>query len=347
MAETQKAVAKIESPVARGIEISTTGGALVKDVGQAIEIAKLMSVSGAAVPVHIRNNAGTCLAVAIQAWEWSMNPFAVANKSYVVNDRLAYESALYNAVVTRRAPIVGRLKAVFSGEGASRRCTISATLLDDVGGGEVDYLSPKFGEINPKNSPLWKNDPDQQLFYFSVRAFVRRHFPDVMMGVYTVDELQDSTIIPARPAREIGTVDVSAVLGKGIEATSQPGGSAETAPQPLKADEPAAEDDAPAPEGESAAEPEPAPGAAPAEPSMVDQVRMAWGVRLKELKGIFDADIVDEQLDHHCQIWGKGMTLAEIEVKHPTWLPKLLANIEGHQIPKDRFDFNVNPGPGA
>jgi hypothetical protein len=48
-----------------------------------------------------------------------------------------------------------------------------------------------------KNSPLWKGDVDQQLFYYSVRAFARRHFPDVMMGIYTVDELIDAGAIPS------------------------------------------------------------------------------------------------------------------------------------------------------
>jgi hypothetical protein len=176
----------------------------VKDVSQAMEVAKMMSISGSAVPPHIRNNPGTCLAVAIQAWEWSMNPFAVANKSYVVNDRLAYEASLYNAVATRRAPIVGRVQMAYSGEGATRRCTVSATLKESEGGGVVEYTSPLVSQINPKNSPLWKNDPDQQLSYFSVRAFVRRHFPDVMMGVYTVDEMQDTTILPVE-ARVVDT----------------------------------------------------------------------------------------------------------------------------------------------
>ena len=181
----------LNRPVAGAIELKTNGGLVVKDVGEAMEIAKMMSISGSAVPAHIRKNPGACLAVAIQAWEWSMNPFAVANKSYVVNDRLAYESALYNAVATRRAPVDGRLQISYSGEGQSRQCKITARLKESAGGGDVEYTSPLFSQINPKNSPLWKNDPDQQLFYFSVRAFVRRHFPDVMMGVYTVDELED------------------------------------------------------------------------------------------------------------------------------------------------------------
>lgn len=184
---------KVDRPTAGAISVSMQGGLAVQNMAQAMEVAKLMSVSGAAVPAHLRNNPGACLAIGIQGWEWGVNPFAIANKSYVVNDRLAYESALYHAVVLRRAPIQGRLKIEYTGEGMSRKCRVAARLRPGHFGEEgiVDYESPLFSAISPKNSPLWKNDPDQQLFYFSIRAFARRHFPDVMMGVYTVDELQD------------------------------------------------------------------------------------------------------------------------------------------------------------
>ena len=43
----------------------------------------------------------------------------------------------------------------------------------------VDYESPEIGKIPTKNSPLWKSDPAQQLFYFAARSLARRHFPDV------------------------------------------------------------------------------------------------------------------------------------------------------------------------
>ena len=183
----------ITKPIAGAIQVSMTGGLAVQDMSQAMEVAKLMAIAGMAVPGHLRNNPGGCLAVAIQGWEWGINPFAIANKSYVVNDRLAYESSLFHAVVLRRAPIIGRLKIEYAGQAGTRTCKVSAKVRPE--GDEpvesVDYESPQIQNIRPQNSPLWKNDPDQQLFYFAVRAFTRRHFPDVMMGVYTADELQD------------------------------------------------------------------------------------------------------------------------------------------------------------
>lgn len=117
-------------------------------------------------------------------------PFAVANKSYSVSNRLAYESQLVQAVILQRAPIKGRFKIEYEGDGAKRRCRVSAVT---TGGDTVEYLSPEVGTIPVKNSPLWKGDPDQQLFYYSGRALCRRHFPDVLLGVYTNDEMEADT----------------------------------------------------------------------------------------------------------------------------------------------------------
>lgn len=197
LAKVERIEGKINAQTLGGIAVSPTKGMAVSSMDQAMEVAKLMSVSGSAVPRHLRGNPGACLAVAIQGWEWGINPFAIANKSYEVNDRLGYESAIFHAVVVKRAPIVGRIRSSYSGVGAQRSCRVEATLTD--GTGNVDYTSPVIGDIKPQNSPLWKGDPDQQLFYYSVRAFARRHFPDVMMGIVTTDELIDAP--PEAPER--------------------------------------------------------------------------------------------------------------------------------------------------
>lgn len=178
---------KIDKTVSAETGISSTGAMAFANVAQIMEFAKAMSIAEVAIPKHLRNNPGACLAVCIQASEWEMSPFAVANKSYSVNDRLAYEAQLVNAVILKRAPIVGRFKIEYNGNGEQRTCKVTVKLRD---GETVSYESPPVHKIAVKNSPLWKGDPDQQLFYYSSRAMCRRHFPDVLLGVYTVDELQ-------------------------------------------------------------------------------------------------------------------------------------------------------------
>ena len=190
---------RINPEAAGAISIGETGNITPQNMAGLMEFAKLMAISQVAIPKHLRDNPGACLAVCIQASEWEMSAFAVANKSYSVNDRLAYESQLVNAVILRRAPIVGRFKVEYSGTGDTRRCKVSAKLKD---GEIVEYESPEFSKITTKNSPLWKSDPDQQLFYFSSRSMCRRHFPDVMLGVYTEDELEPQirNVTPQAPA---------------------------------------------------------------------------------------------------------------------------------------------------
>jgi hypothetical protein len=77
----------------------------------------------------------------------------------------------------------------FDGEGEDRRCIVTATLRET--GETLEYISPPFSKIQPKNSPLWKTKPDLQLYYNTSRDFCRAYFPDVLLGVYSQEELRD------------------------------------------------------------------------------------------------------------------------------------------------------------
>jgi len=145
-------------------------------------------VSGQAIPPHLRGQPGFCLAICIQAMEWRFSPFAVANKSYVVNDRIGYESQLIHAVIEERAPIIGRLRHSFSGKDLTRRCKVWAYV--DGEESPLEYESPEIQQIKVKNSPLWTSKPDLQLYYNASRDWARVYFPEVILGVYTEDEIE-------------------------------------------------------------------------------------------------------------------------------------------------------------
>lgn len=156
-------------------------------MAEVVQFAKVMCTADIALPRHLRGNAGACMAVAMQAMEWNLSPFAVASKSYAVNGAIAYEAQLIAAVVNTRSGIKGRLKYKFEGEGHALKCTVSGILDDE----ECVYTSPAIGSITTKNSPLWKSDPQQQLGYFSARSWARRHCPEVILGVYDRDEAEE------------------------------------------------------------------------------------------------------------------------------------------------------------
>lgn len=62
-----------------------------------------------------------------------------------------------------------------------------------------------------RNSTLWADDPRQQLAYLAVKRWSRLYCPDVLLGVYTPDELEERTereINPA-PAQRVSVQEIT------------------------------------------------------------------------------------------------------------------------------------------
>ncbi|PQH12724.1 RecT family recombinase [Raoultella ornithinolytica] len=169
-------------------------------MNQLVRFAELMAQSKATVPAHLAGKPSDCLAVTMQAAQWGMNPFAVAQKTHVVNGTLGYEAQLVNAVVSSSNLLATRLNYRWDGDwskvnGKSDKSpdltvTVWATLK-----GETDprTLTISMQQAGVRNSPLWEQDPRQQLAYLCVKRWARLHAPDVLLGVYTPDELQETT----------------------------------------------------------------------------------------------------------------------------------------------------------
>lgn len=143
------------------------------------------------VPKHLRGKQADCLAVLLQSMRWNMDPFAVAQKTYFVNDGMAYEAQLVNAIILARAPLKNRPKITWEGEGDTLTCTVSATFEGD---DEPQVFTAENKTISTRNSPLWKQQPKQQLAYFATRAWARIYCPDVLMGIYTKEEFEDTSM---------------------------------------------------------------------------------------------------------------------------------------------------------
>lgn len=222
---------------------SSLGGIAFTNMAEVVNFASLMSASDIAIPKHLRSNPGACCAIIIQAIEWKMSPFAVAGKSYVVNDRIGYESQLIHAVIEQRAPLTGRLKNRFTGEGGKRRCIISASVKGEKE--PLEFQSAEFDQIQPKNSPLWKTKPDLQLYYNASRDWARMYFPDVILGVYAEDEIDDTR--PSQADEKLpGESKAAMMVRKAKERKQEPAPAPEPAPeqQPAPTDPPDAHEQA-------------------------------------------------------------------------------------------------------
>ena len=150
------------------------------------------------VPAHISPHPckpADCLAVALQAAQWGMNPYAVAQEAHVINGSLGYEAQLVNTVITSMAPTKHRLHYEWFGpwenvigkfvekqsQKGNKYIAPNWTMADEKGCGVRVWATMK-GEDEPRilelllsqaqvrNFTFWGSDPKQQLAYLAVNA---------------------------------------------------------------------------------------------------------------------------------------------------------------------------------
>jgi len=154
-----------------------------------MSMAKMMAGSKVTVPKHLQGSEGDCAAIVIQATNWGMNPFAVAQKTHLVNGVLGYEAQLVNAVIQSSNAIKGNFSYEYQGDGNQLSCRVGATL-----NGQADIIWGewlKSSDVTTKNSPLWETNPRQQMGYLQVKNWARLYCPGAILGVYTADEIED------------------------------------------------------------------------------------------------------------------------------------------------------------
>lgn len=155
---------------------------------QMMAVAQSMSEAAVTVPQHFRGKPGDCLAVVMQATQWNMNPYAVAQKTHVVNGTLGYEAQLVHAVLQATGAIEGTFSYEYRGEAAALECRVGAVCRGDTTITWGEWLSAT--QVTTKNSPLWKTNPRQQIGYLQVKNWARAFKPGAILGVYTTDELE-------------------------------------------------------------------------------------------------------------------------------------------------------------
>ncbi len=158
-----------------------------------MQVADIMS-KAKLVPEHLQGKPADCLLVVEQARRWNMSPFAVAQETYLVKQKLLFGGKLVTAVINTRAPVKHSLRFSYSGEGDKCEVTVSATLR---GEDEPREYSITIGEAKAVagTSSLWKTDPKQQAAYFAARFWARRHCPEVILGVWGEDEIDAAPVM--------------------------------------------------------------------------------------------------------------------------------------------------------
>lgn len=211
-------------------EADTTAAIFSPDGLQKLQaFAEIMAQGKVTVPAHLSGKPADCLAIALQAAQWRMNPYAVAQKTHLVNGTLGYEAQLVNAVITSSTAVQGRFRYEYGGNWDNFRpgdrnpntekglCVrVGAVLCGETEITWGEWLELEF--VTTRNSPLWKTAPKQQLAYLAVKYWARLYCPDVILGVYTPDEFEPAR----RTERDITPVRSSGDLNNLINQKPEP-----------------------------------------------------------------------------------------------------------------------------
>lgn len=215
----------------------------VQALTQLQAVAGLMAQAAVTVPEHLRGNTADCMAIIMQAMQWGMNPYAVAQKTHLVNGVLGYEAQLVNAVISSSNAIVGRFHYEYEGDWSKCASSREEIVKKPAKGGgtydkkemvrgwtsadeqglsvrvgavirgesEITWGEPVFlSSVITRNSPLWISNPKQQIAYLALKYWARLYCPAVVLGVYTPDEVEQRTereINPA-PAQRVSLADI-------------------------------------------------------------------------------------------------------------------------------------------
>lgn len=159
------------------------GPLLPNTIGEAVQVAELLSRSRV-IGDHLRGSVADCFLIVNQARLWRMDPFALAQGTAFIHGKMMYEGKVIAAVVHSLGNLSGRLNYEYSGAGDSRTVTVTGTLRGED--------SPRTVEVRLKDArttnKMWSSQPDQQLAYYGVRVWARRHVPEVVLGVYALED---------------------------------------------------------------------------------------------------------------------------------------------------------------
>jgi hypothetical protein len=245
-----------------------------------ITFGEMMSKSAVTVPKHLQGKPADCTAIAMQAAQWRMNPFAVAQKTHISQSgALGYEGQLINAVITTSGAlqdrpdfeflgdwgrILGKVKEE-RGQNGGKYYVATWDKADEEGLGvivtatirgerEKRSVTVMMTQAYPRFSTQWATDPQQQITFLAVRKFARRYVPDAILGVYTVDELPGfdtfdndtgAPVTAAAPAAKVARKPKAEQAADVTDVTAK--GEAPAAPAPAAAAAPPAPVGAPAP----------------------------------------------------------------------------------------------------
>lgn len=208
------------------------------------------------IPEAYRGKPSDCFIAVQVAYRMRIDPFAYMQASYIVHGKPAIEAKLAVAMLNTSGKIKGRLKYRETRDQSRKLIGCQAWAIDaetgeQLEGPEITWQLVKAEKWDSKPGSKWLTMPDMMFTYRAAMFFIRKHCPEVLMGMQTVDEVQD---IYEEPAKTPPTGRIS--LRRNGSNTLPPGVGEGPAPEAAESGEQQTESDRS--EAANEAQPEPA-----------------------------------------------------------------------------------------
>jgi hypothetical protein len=241
------------------------------------------------VPDTFKNRPEDCFVAAQLSLRLNCDLFMLLQNIYIVHGKPGFEAKLSIALLNASGKIEGTIRYRFDGDGDAYGCT--AYVADTHTGELVEGPKVDMAMVNGEGwnkskggqPSKWQTMPDQMFRYRAATFLIRAHYPEVMMGMQTREEIEDTTI-DAEPPKQIANLDA---LTDKLEGETVDPEAATDAP----ADDPPTPED-PRPEYLDAL-------AAATTLSGVDQVRRDWRGRWMSAEDMSWAKVKAEERKGH------------------------------------------------
>lgn len=195
--ETQDALAKPAPQKITTTSVDNSEFACFLDTAKFNQLWRVSQVFAASqlVPMHYQQKPNDCFVATQMALRLGTDPMMFMQNTYVIHGKPGMLSQLVIALINARGPFCGPIQWKFTGKGDTRACTAYAKhkATGEICEATVSWdMATKEGWTTKKGSK-WQTMPDLMFQYRSAAFLGRLYCPECLMGMRTVDELNDIT----------------------------------------------------------------------------------------------------------------------------------------------------------
>lgn len=185
------------------VELDQHGRFVAHTLAGLLTIGKMYAESGM-VPKHYENMPGACAIATQMAMRCKVDVFLFMQNTYPVGNKIGIEAKLVIAMLNASGQIKGRVRwTPVSGTGKDRKCT--AYVVDNETGERLEQTvtwemveAEGWHKSKGTQTSKWMTLPDLMFQYRSAAFLCRTYYPDVLMGMHTVDEIEDMSVVDSR-----------------------------------------------------------------------------------------------------------------------------------------------------